>query len=148
MSLATNLAGDGGVFAISLCVIKKSAIGITMGYQVLIDDNFHYQDESERVKHGVFATAEEALAACRAIVDGYLSAAFKPGMTADALSKAIRPSGKIPSSSPMAQAVRLQVLRLRLRPGAVRRDRRALSELRRWGVTGRPRRPVRSLRRC
>jgi hypothetical protein len=31
-----------------------------MAYQVLIDDNFHYQDESERVKHGVFATPEEA----------------------------------------------------------------------------------------
>jgi hypothetical protein len=35
-----------------------------MSYQVLIDDNFHYQDESERVKHGVFATSEEAVAAC------------------------------------------------------------------------------------
>jgi hypothetical protein len=31
-----------------------------MGYLVLIDDNFHHQDESERVKHGVFATPEEA----------------------------------------------------------------------------------------
>jgi hypothetical protein len=40
-----------------------------MSYQVLIDDNFHYQDESERVKHGVFATSEEAVAACRSIVD-------------------------------------------------------------------------------
>ncbi|MDA9396285.1 hypothetical protein WN73_37880 [Bradyrhizobium sp. CCBAU 45394] len=56
-----------------------------MGYQVLIDDNFHYQDESERVKHGVFATSEEAVAACRSIVDGYLTDTFRPGMTADAL---------------------------------------------------------------
>ncbi|PJG53072.1 hypothetical protein CVM73_22075 [Bradyrhizobium forestalis] len=56
-----------------------------MGYQVLIDDNFHYQDESERVKHGVFGTPEEAIAACRSIVDEYLIDAFKPGMTADAL---------------------------------------------------------------
>ncbi|RQH12687.1 hypothetical protein [Bradyrhizobium sp. RP6] len=56
-----------------------------MRYQVLIDDNFHYQDESERVKHGVFATPEEAVAACRSIVDEYLTDAFKPGMTADAL---------------------------------------------------------------
>jgi hypothetical protein len=31
-----------------------------MGYQVLIDDNFHYRDESERVKHGVFVTRDEA----------------------------------------------------------------------------------------
>lgn len=56
-----------------------------MGYQVLIDDNFHYQDESERVKHGVFASPEEAVAARRSIVDEYLTDTFKPGMTADAL---------------------------------------------------------------
>jgi hypothetical protein len=31
-----------------------------MGYRVLINDNFHYRDESERVKHGVFATPDEA----------------------------------------------------------------------------------------
>ncbi len=49
------------------------------------DDNFHYQDESERVLHGVFSTLEEAITACRSIVDGYLTDAFKPGMTADAL---------------------------------------------------------------
>jgi hypothetical protein len=56
-----------------------------MGYQVLIDDNFHYQDETERVSHGVFATSEEAIAACRLIVDGYLTDAFRAGITADAL---------------------------------------------------------------
>ncbi|SHG79307.1 hypothetical protein SAMN05443248_2674 [Bradyrhizobium erythrophlei] len=51
-------------------------------YRVLIDDNFHYQDESERVTHGVFATADEALAACRSIVDQSLTGAFEPGMSA------------------------------------------------------------------
>jgi hypothetical protein len=56
-------------------------------YEVLIDDNFHYQDESERVSHGVFATADEALAACRSIVDGFLTDAFKPDMSPDALYK-------------------------------------------------------------
>ena len=56
-----------------------------MSYQVLIDDNFHYQDESERVKHGVFATSQEAVAACRSIVDEYLTDTFRPGMTADGL---------------------------------------------------------------
>ncbi|OKO82496.1 hypothetical protein [Bradyrhizobium sp. AS23.2] len=67
-----------------------------MGYQVLIDDNFHYQDESERVKHGVFATPEEAVAACRSIVDEYLSGAFKPGMTADALFESYTMFGEDP----------------------------------------------------
>jgi hypothetical protein len=56
-----------------------------MGYQVLIDDNFHYQDESERVQHGMFATADEALVACRSIVDDFLDGAFKPGMSAESL---------------------------------------------------------------
>lgn len=41
-------------------------------YKVLIDDNFHYQDEDERVAHGAFGTREEALAACRRIVDEFL----------------------------------------------------------------------------
>lgn len=67
-----------------------------MGYQVLIDDNFHYQDESERVKHGVFATPEEAITACRSIVDGYLTDAFKPGMTANALFESYTAFGEDP----------------------------------------------------
>ena len=56
-----------------------------MPYRVLIDDNFHYQDESERVTHGQFETADEALVACRSIVDNFLTDAFQPGMTAAAL---------------------------------------------------------------
>src|SRR5262249_23762507 len=30
-------------------------------YKVLIDDNFHYMDESERVEHGVFTSRAEAI---------------------------------------------------------------------------------------
>jgi hypothetical protein len=48
---------------------------------VFIDDNFDYQNESERVTHGVFETADEALAACRHIVDEFLIDAFKPCMS-------------------------------------------------------------------
>jgi hypothetical protein len=39
------------------------------GYKVLIDDNYNFMDESERIQHGVFATADEAIAACKLIVD-------------------------------------------------------------------------------
>ena len=53
-----------------------------MAYGVLIDDNFHYQDESERVTHGQFETVSEAIAACRIIVDEFLAGAFEPGMSA------------------------------------------------------------------
>lgn len=49
-------------------------------YRVLVDDNFHYQDESERYTLGTFATCAEATAACRRIVDEFLLDAYKPGM--------------------------------------------------------------------
>ena len=57
--------------------------GVT--YTVHCDDNFRYMDESERVTHGVFKTPNEAVAACRRIVDGFLAGAFKPGMSREAL---------------------------------------------------------------
>lgn len=54
-------------------------------YKVLIDDNFHYQDESERITYGLFNARAEAVAACRSIVDAFLAGAFKPGMSGSAL---------------------------------------------------------------
>jgi hypothetical protein len=59
--------------------------GTVAGYKVLIDDNFHFMDESERIQHGVFATADEAIAACKLIVDECLKPMLQPGMTATAL---------------------------------------------------------------
>jgi hypothetical protein len=50
-------------------------------YKVLIDDNFHYMDESERIEHGVFATAADAIAACQRIVEDSLRDLLEPGMT-------------------------------------------------------------------
>ena len=47
-------------------------------YKVLINDNAHYMDESERADHGVFANADEAVAACKKIVDDDLNAMWKP----------------------------------------------------------------------
>jgi hypothetical protein len=51
-------------------------------YHVLVDDNFHYRDESERYSLGTFATCAEATAACRRIVDEFLLDQYKPGMDA------------------------------------------------------------------
>src|SRR5260370_24230843 len=51
-------------------------------YKVLINDNAHYMDKSERADHGVFANADEAVAACKKIVDDDLNAMWKPGTTA------------------------------------------------------------------
>ena len=56
-----------------------------MTFKVLVDDNYHYMDESERYSAGEFATLDEAVAAARKIVDDYLASAFEIGMTADAL---------------------------------------------------------------
>jgi hypothetical protein len=54
-------------------------------YTVMIDDNFHYMNEDERHTHGTFATVEEANAACRALVDKWLTSHYEPGMTPEKL---------------------------------------------------------------
>lgn len=51
-------------------------------YTVYIDDNFNYMDEDARTKHGEYATLEEAIQACKAIVDACLTRAHAPGMPA------------------------------------------------------------------
>jgi hypothetical protein len=55
------------------------------GYKVLIDDNFHYMNEDYRGDGGEFATADEAIAACKRIVDECLEPMLGPGTTAMAL---------------------------------------------------------------
>ena len=54
-------------------------------YKVMVDDNFHFMDESERYEHGTFNTLEEAVAAGRRIVDEDLISSYKPGVTATEL---------------------------------------------------------------
>ena len=56
-----------------------------MTYSVLVDDNFHFMDESERWQLGEFDTGEEAVAACKRMVDACLEGHYEPGMTAEAL---------------------------------------------------------------
>ena len=46
-------------------------------YKVIVDDNFHYMDETEQVEDGVFATAEEAIAECKEIVDDDLNSTIR-----------------------------------------------------------------------
>jgi hypothetical protein len=56
-----------------------------MIYTVRVDDNFHYMDKEARYTHGEYATLEDALKAAKEIVDGYLSSAYTPGMSAEDL---------------------------------------------------------------
>jgi hypothetical protein len=50
-------------------------------YEVYVDDNFHFLDESERYRLGEFKTCEEAVAVCKKIVDDFLEKGYKKGMS-------------------------------------------------------------------
>ncbi|MGO9124912.1 MAG: hypothetical protein ACLP6G_08475 [Terriglobales bacterium] len=52
-------------------------------YSVYVDDNYHYMDESERYKLGDFATLDEAIAACKRMVDGFLKNEIRLATTAE-----------------------------------------------------------------
>lgn len=41
-------------------------------YTVYVDDNFHFMEEEERYKLGDFDTLDEAIAACKRLVDAFL----------------------------------------------------------------------------
>jgi hypothetical protein len=46
--------------------------GYMSRYKVMVDDNFHYMEEDERDEVGTFPTIEEAITACKQIVDNSL----------------------------------------------------------------------------
>ncbi len=50
-------------------------------YEVFVDDNFHFMDESERYKLGEYDKCEEAVDVCKKKVDDFLSAEYKEGMS-------------------------------------------------------------------
>ena len=56
-----------------------------MGYRVEVDDNYHYQDADERYGAGEFETLDEAVAACRRMVDESLRHLHESGMSAEEL---------------------------------------------------------------
>jgi hypothetical protein len=70
----------------------------------MVDDNFHYMDESERYEHEVFATAEEAIAACKRIVDEHLEHSFKPGVAEQELYESYTMFGEDPFVVPVDSA--------------------------------------------
>jgi hypothetical protein len=49
---------------------------------VLVEDNFHYMDKTERYEHGEYNSCETAIQECKRIVDAFLLDAHKPSMTA------------------------------------------------------------------
>jgi hypothetical protein len=73
-------------------------------YTVFVDDNYHFMDESERYKHGVFATPDEAVAQCKMLVDEFLKSAHKPGMTPEELYRHYSTFGDDPWVSPRSES--------------------------------------------
>ena len=57
----------------------------SMRYVVYVDDNFHHMDESKRYKLGEFASCEEAIEACKKIVDEFFSHTFDESITYEEL---------------------------------------------------------------
>src|SRR3989344_1709311 len=57
----------------------------TKPFRVLCDDMFHYQDSDARLFIGAFATREEAVDKCQAILMETLFNLYEPGMTEEAL---------------------------------------------------------------
>jgi len=55
------------------------------GYKVFVDDNFHHMDPTERYELGAFPTLEEAIAACKRIVDECLQQWAERDITAKEL---------------------------------------------------------------
>ena len=64
-------------------------------YKVLVDDNFHFMDASERYTLGEYKTLEEATVACKRMVDDFLidasasdsykNSTYKPGTASENL---------------------------------------------------------------
>lgn len=76
-----------------------------MTYKVIVADNFHYQDRDAHYAHGEFPSLDAAIAACKRIVDDYLTSAYKPGMTAEALYGSYTSFGDDPFIVPAAPGV-------------------------------------------
>jgi hypothetical protein len=70
-------------------------------YKVLVNDNAHYMDITEVTEHGVFASAVEAIAACKEIVDDDLVSMWRPGTTAAELYRLYLAWGPDPFAIPI-----------------------------------------------
>lgn len=56
-----------------------------MNYQIFIDDNFYYMDESKRIKGQTYRTASKAQAAAEQIVDDCLKQHYRNGISPEDL---------------------------------------------------------------
>ncbi len=76
--------------------MKSEFVSGPQSWTVYVDDNFHYMDETERYHLGDFDSYAEAVEACKAIVERFVSSHFKPGMTAEELLSQYKSFGEDP----------------------------------------------------
>ena len=67
-----------------------------MSYTVKVADNFHYMDESQTYELGEFADLQDAVSACKRMVDDWLAATYEDGTTAESLYQHYKQFGKDP----------------------------------------------------
>jgi hypothetical protein len=65
-------------------------------YDVYVDDNYHYMDESGRRFDGAFADCAAAIARCKDIVEVFLREGYRDHMTEDELWEGYRGYGEDP----------------------------------------------------
>ena len=76
-------------------------------FTVFVDDNYHYMDESERcTESGEFDTFDQAVARCKEIVDEFLMASYRPGITASELYQTYTGFGEDPFILPSDEKAR------------------------------------------
>lgn len=75
-------------------------------FEVLVDDNFHYQDESERYKYGEYDTYEEAVEECKDIVDRELLHLYEKGKNPAELYRSYTSFGEDPFIRPNSRGRR------------------------------------------
>ncbi|HVT58990.1 MAG TPA: hypothetical protein VHR45_11375 [Thermoanaerobaculia bacterium] len=72
-----------------------------MAYRIVVYDNFHYMDESESYERSeAHADCASAVAACQLIVDEFLLAGLKEGISADELFAQYTSFGEDPTIVP------------------------------------------------
>lgn len=69
-------------------------------FTVFVDDNYHYQDETERYKLGEFESYEEAVRQAKKIVDEFLGSDPQKGKTSDTLLSEYKRYGEDPWITP------------------------------------------------
>ena len=75
-------------------------------FEVLVDDNFDFYDESKRYKYGEYDTYEEAVKVCKEIVDRDLLHGYKEGESAAELYSSYTSGGEDPFIRPNSRGQR------------------------------------------